>query len=219
MENQKICYIFGSSEAVLPPFGVTRNAENLYIAADRGYLTAKALGIIPSVILGDFDSYPLTDEMRESGAKIIRHPVEKDDTDLMLAIKLALGRGYTDIEIIGCLGGERFDHSIATLQSLAYVAENGGTAYAYGRGEDGRVTAATVINGKNDLRLKARANGNVSVFAMTEKAEGVTVKGLKYEVTGAIMSAFFPLGVSNSFVGTDAVISVENGSLLIIYDI
>ena len=162
METKKICYIFGSSEAVLPPFGVTRNGENLYIAADRGYLTAKVLGITPSVILGDFDSYPLTDEMRESGAEIIRHPVEKDDTDLMLAIKLALGRGYTDIEIIGCLGGERFDHSIATLQSLAYVAENGGIAYAYGRGEDGRVTAATVINGKNDNQERAFENENNS---------------------------------------------------------
>jgi thiamine pyrophosphokinase len=217
MTNAKKCFVFGSAEAVIPSNGVPRNGENLYIAADRGYFSAKALGITPDVILGDFDSAPLTEEMQTCGAEIIRHPVEKDDTDLMLAIKTALERGFNDIHVIGCLGGERFDHSIATVQSLAYAAHNGARAYAYGKGEGGAVSVCTVIK-DGFLKLSARKSGNVSILSMTESSEGVTVKGLKYSLTGAILSSFFPLGVSNSFVGQDALIEVENGTLLVIYD-
>jgi len=218
--SKKFCYIFGSAEAVLPSEainGVTRNPENLYIAADRGFVSMKALGLSPDVILGDFDSCPLTDEMRSCGAEIIRHPVEKDDTDLMLAIKLGLYRGYTEFIIVGCLGGERFDHSIATVQSLAYVADAGGIAYAYGKGENGSLICATVI--KNGLiELKARDSGYVSVFALTDKAEGVSITGLRYELTGASLTSSFPLGVSNAFVGKNATVTVENGTILIIYN-
>ena len=217
MENKRICYIFGSAEAALPPLGVTRNRESLYIAADRGFVSATDIGITPDVILGDFDSFPLTEEMKNSGAEIIRHPVEKDDTDLMLALKLGLERGYREFNIIGCLGGERFDHSIATVQSLAYATEQGAAAFAYGYGEKKAVSCATVIR-NGSLTLSARSAGNVSVFSLSEISEGVSVTGLKYEVTGAVLRSCFPLGVSNSFVGKGARISVENGTLLIIYD-
>ena len=212
----KKCYIFGSAEAIIP-FDLTPNPENLYIAADRGFVSMTALGLAPDIISGDFDSYPLTDEMVKSGAQIIRHPIEKDDTDLMLAIKLGFDRGCTDFVIIGCLGGERFDHSIATVQSLAYIVERGGSAVAYGKGEDGGCLTLTAIK-NGQLGLSAQKNGTVSVFALSEKAEGVSITGLKYELTGASLSSSFPLGVSNSFVGNTAKISVKNGTLLVIYN-
>ena len=216
----KKCYIFGSAEAVLPlkyTNGVTRNPQNLYIAADRGFVSMRAMGLTPDIISGDFDSSPLTDEMRSSGAEIIRHPVEKDDTDLMLAIKLGFERGYTDFVIVGCLGGERFDHSIATLQSLAYIAEQGGSAVAYGEGEDGCCLTVTAVK-NGEIELEAQKRGTVSVFALSEKAEGVSITGLKYELTDATLISDFPLGVSNSFVGKKASVGVKNGTLLVIYN-
>lgn len=216
MNKGKKCYVFGSAEAVYPKEAVVPDKGSLYIAADGGYSSMKAASIVPSVILGDFDSCELTDEMKKLGAEIIVHPIEKDDTDLMLAIKLGFERGYTDFVIVGCLGGARFDHSIATLQALGYVVNNGGSAVAYGKGEDGAVMCAQAIK-DGSITLPSRENGHVSVFSLSERSEGVSINGLKYSVAGAILTPFFPLGVSNSFVGREASISVDKGTLIVIY--
>ena len=215
MNKGKKCYVFGSAEAVYPKNTVFDN-DSLYIAADGGYSSMRMASIVPDVILGDFDSCALTDEMKGLGAEIIVHPIEKDDTDLMLAIKLGFERGCTDFIIVGCLGGARFDHSIATLQALGYVVNNGGKAIAYGVGEDGEVMCAQAVK-DGSLTLPSREKGHVSVFSLSEKAEGVCIDGLKYSVAGAILTPFFPLGVSNSFIGREATVSVEKGTLIVIY--
>ena len=54
----------------------------------------------PDVIIGDFDTYK---SRLPENCEIIRHPEEKDDTDTMLAVKLALNRGFKHIVICGCL--------------------------------------------------------------------------------------------------------------------
>ena len=216
--KNKVCYIFGSCEAAQNAFDLTRNRENaLFIAADNGFNEMKRIAITPDIILGDFDSAPLTEEMKNCGASIVRHPVEKDDTDLMLAIKVAFERGYRDFIIFGCLGGDRFDHSIATLQSLAYIASHGGKATAFGKGDNGKVLCATVIKDSR-IEFSSEMSGYVSVFSTVEKSEGVTLKGLKYPLTGATVSSFFPLGVSNAFTGEQSSIEVKNGTLLILYN-
>ena len=92
------------------------------ICADGGLDTARRLGVTPHLILGDFDS--LQGEIPD-GEDVIRLPVEKDDTDMLHAVKVGLQHGYRSFLLLGGLGGERPDHSMANFCVLRYLAEHG----------------------------------------------------------------------------------------------
>ena len=115
------CYIFGAGSY----FGLIRRPapEDTVIAADGGWRICREEGIVPDLLLGDFDSLHTVPDF----GHIRRVPVEKDDTDMMLAIKEGLARGETDFRLYGGVGG-RTDHTIANLQGLLYLAERGCTA-------------------------------------------------------------------------------------------
>ena len=178
---------------------------DLVIAADGGLAYTEKLGIRPDVILGDFDSLGYTPE----GANVF--PVEKDDTDAMLAVRRGLDMGCRRFVIYGGLEGPRLDHTVAMFQTLQFLADAGATGCAVGSSCIARV----VKDGK--LAFPAMDEGIVSVFCMGSDARGVTIKGLKYTLEKGQLTAGFPLGVSNHFIGEKAEISVESGSLLIIY--
>ena len=196
------CYIFGAGSY----FGlICRPApEDTVIAADGGWRICREEGIVPDLLLGDFDSLHTVPDF----GHIRRVPVEKDDTDMMLAIKEGLARGETDFRLYGGVGG-RTDHTIANLQGLLYLAERGARGWLYGDRE--RFTA--ICGG--ELCLPARDRGIVSVFCMGADAQGVTIEGGQYTVHDAVLTASFPLGVSNHFVGNPVRVSVTQGSLLI----
>ena len=199
----KTCVIFcaGDFDTLAAPVG-----DGLVIAADGGYRHCVHLGIHPDVILGDFDSLGYATE----GAQVF--PVEKDDTDSMLAVRRGLSLGCNRFLIYGGRDGPRLDHTIANLQTLQFLADQGAQGIFVGKS-----SLATVISG-GCVRFPARSEGLISVFCMGSDANGVTIQGLQYELSGGTLSAGFPLGVSNHFIGRSSEISVENGSLLIIYD-
>ena len=163
------------------------------------------MGLVPDLLLGDFDS--LAD--LPSGVAVERHPVEKDDTDMMLAIKRGLALGHEEFHLYGGMGGRRTDHTIANLQALLYLARHGARGWLYGQGE-----VYTAIH-NNTAVFPARVRGILSVFCLGAEARGVTIRGAQYEVTDSVLTADFPLGVSNHFVGKEVEISVCVGSLLI----
>ncbi len=198
------CFIFGAGSFYGLP-GTIR-PDDLVIAADGGWRVCQALGITPDLLLGDFDSLG---EVPEFG-HILRLPVEKDDTDMLRAVKEGLERGETAFHLLGGMGGRRSDHTVANMQTLAYLALHGARGWLYGDGE--RYTA---ICGPDTLELKARESGILSVFCLGADAAGVAIRGAQYELDGAALTAFFPLGVSNHFVGRAVRISVDSGCLLI----
>ena len=196
------CYIFGAGSY----YGLSRRpgSGDTVIAADGGWRICREEGIVPDLLLGDFDSLHTVPDFTH----IRRVPVEKDDTDMMLAIKEGLARGETVFHLYGGVGG-RTDHTIANLQGLLYLAERGAQGWLYGDRE--RFTA--IRNGEIDL--PAREKGIVSVFCMGADAQGVTIEGGQYTVHDAVLTASFPLGVSNHFVGNPVRVAVTRGSLLI----
>ena len=109
----------------------------------------------------------------------------------------------------GGMGGSRTDHTIANLQSLLYLANRGACGWLYGDGE-----LYTAIRDGN-VTFPARESGILSVFCLGADAQGVTIRGGQYEVESGTLSAEFPLGVSNHFVGKEIAVSVAQGSLLI----
>ena len=181
-------------------------ANDYVIAADGGLEHTEKLGLTPDVILGDFDSLGFVPE----GAEVF--PVEKDDTDAMLSVRCGLERGYRRFVIYGGLDGDRLDHTLANFQTLQYLADRGADGYLVGK----KYLVTVVKNGR--LSFPEEAEGILSVFCLGPGAEGVTLSGLKYPMENGRLSSGFPLGVSNHFVGEKAVISVENGSLLVLWD-
>lgn len=122
------CYIFGAGSF----YGLDRRprAGDFIIAADGGWLACRKAGITPDLLLGDFDSL----STRPDFPNILRVPVEKDDTDTMLAVKTGLERGETEFHIYGGMGGRRTDHTIANFQALLYLARRGLRAGCMARG-------------------------------------------------------------------------------------
>lgn len=199
-----LCVIAGAMEpGLLPPVG----EDVLLIAADGGLEHLSRRGLAPDLIVGDFDSLGRVPE----GDNIIRHPVEKDDTDTMLAIKTGLARGCKTFLLYGCMGG-RLDHTYANLQALLYLARHDAAGYLLGQG----TAASAVRNGRLDFAAGHR--GNISVFCPDGEARGVTLAGLYYPLRDAVLTSGFPLGVSNQFTGEAASVVVRDGALLVIWD-
>ncbi len=178
---------------------------DLVIAADGGWRYCRQEGIEPALLLGDFDSLaevPAFDHIR-------RVPVEKDDSDMMLAVKEGLARGEREFHLYGGMGGARSDHTLANMQGLLYLAMHGGRGWLYGNRE-----RYTVIRNES-IAFPAQEQGIMSVFCLGADAEGVSITGAQYPLSDAVLTAVFPLGVSNHFIGKPITVSVRSGSLLI----
>ena len=181
--------------------------ESDYIlAADGGYAHIQSLGLTPDGVLGDFDSLGYVPEQ----AKIF--PVEKDDTDAMLAVRHGLSLGYRRFLLYGSLEGPRLDHTVANFQTLQFLADRGAEGFLIGKEQ-----VVTVLK-NGTLRFPAEAEGILSVFCMGEDARGVTLTGLQYPLENGTLTPGFPLGVSNHFTGRPATVTVSKGNLLLIYD-
>ena len=181
-------------------------SEDFIIAADGGLQHTEHLQITPNEILGDFDSLGYA----PTGANVF--PVEKDDTDSMLAVRRGLELGYRDFLLYGSLDGPRLDHTVANFQTLQFLADHGAFGILCGI-----TTMAAVIKNRT-LAFPAGCSGTVSVFCLGSDATGVALKGLYYPLENGTLTAGFPLGVSNHFTGESAEISVETGSLLVIWE-
>ena len=201
-----ICYIVGSR----PPGEIVLAAgrEALVIAADGGLRHLEDQGLRPDLIVGDFDSLGRAPQ----GDNVLRHPVEKDDTDMLLAVRTGLDRGYGAFVLYGGLGG-RLDHTLANLQTLHFLAGRGASGWLLGEG-----MAVTAVSGGGALSFGPERRGIVSVFCAGPDAEGVCLEGLHYPLSNAVLTSAFPLGVSNQFTGRPARISLERGTLLVMWE-
>ena len=199
----KTCIIFCAAgfDGLLGPIP----ADALTIAADGGLRHTQALGIAPDVILGDFDSLGYV----PADSRVF--PVEKDDTDAMLAVRLGLERGCDWFEFYGALDGPRLDHTVANFQTLAYLATHGARGVLIGKDY-----IATVLK-EETIAFPETAGGILSLFCLGASAE-VTIEGLHYPLEKGTLTPDFPLGVSNHFVGKPARITVHDGLVLALWD-
>ena len=198
-----ICYIVGAGDfcgSFIPA------DDDLIIAADGGYDTLIKKGITPDILIGDLDSVHDVPK----NIKTVRHPIEKDETDMYLSYIYGREMGYSEFRIYGGCGG-RCDHTFANYCLLLKAKENGDNAIMI----DGDTHIRVIKNEK--LTLTSRVGAHLSVFAFCDKAHGVTISGAKYEAHDVTLTQSFPLGVSNSFLDTPATVSVKDGALLIIY--
>ena len=197
----KTCYIACALDCKLD---FIPSEGDLIIGADRGYFTLVENGYKPHVAIGDFDSY--TGKVDCENTMVF--PVKKDDTDSALAIKYAVSMGYEKIVVYGGIGGY-LDHTVANIALVADYTEKGIDLSFI----DGENVLFAIHN--SSIRFDAGASGRISVFSFRDKAVDVCESGLMYSLDNAILENSVPLGVSNEFIGQNAKISVDNGTLLI----
>ena len=182
-------------------------ADDLCIAADQGYHTAKALGERIDLLLGDFDS--IGQIPRDENFEIRQVPAEKDYTDTQLAVEIAIDRGAEEIIIIGGLSG-RLDHTLSTLAIL----EDLNTRGVYCTVTDGQNRARYM---KSTSTLIARSPYKyLSLIAADEVVKGVDIEGCKYPLKKATLRRRNQFAVSNEITGNVAFISVKKGGVFII---
>lgn len=233
VEKKGKCILVCAGELGLEAIPVEEG--DFVIAVDGGLDHCAALRIEPDLILGDFDSVgerereriAALEELGEQGFRrndrfprekeAVRHragsraavfqlPREKDDTDTMAALKEGLRLGYSEFSIYGGMGG-RFDHTLANVQALLYLRNRG----ARGRLLDRAVEVQVIRDEK--ICFPRNARGILSLFSLVEESRGVTIEGMKYLLDRATVRNDFPVGISNEFIGEEASVTVEDGTL------
>ncbi len=202
----KRCVLIGAVEIDFPIENYIKDTD-FVICADKGWQNRAAHGIKPDMIVGDFDSSP---QPENPGADVTVLPVVKDDTDTYYIARWIIENGYTDVLLAGVIGGKRIEHTIANIQTLLYFAQNRVNATAL----DKYSQLMVIHNGK--ITLPDMPGKFFSLFSLGDKAEGVYIKGAKYPLINYTITNYYPIGVSNEFIGETVDISVENGSLLLV---
>ncbi len=182
----------------------------LVVCADGGVRAARALGVAPHVVIGDFDSLDAVGLTwaRRRGARLIAHPREKDKTDTELAVEYALGAGADELDLLAVLGG-RVDHALANVGLLIQVA--------------GQHRRARILHGRTELFLAegqtpipGRRGDLASLLPLADSVAGVTTQGLKYPLVDSVLHISTTLGVSNEVSAPPASVSVRRGWLLVV---
>ncbi len=180
--------------------------HDFVIACDKGYVYAKRCGIVPDLVVSDFDSY--TDAI-DPDVPVYPFPSEKDDTDTMIAIRYAIEHGFDSVVLYCALGG-RLDHTLANLQSLVFAQRHGLSASLVEKDN----CVYTLQNGS--MRVPRREGWAFSVFAAEDRCTGLCIRGAKYPLEEAELTSSFPLGVSNEWACPEIELCVESGILLIV---
>jgi thiamine pyrophosphokinase len=182
-----------------------------WIAADGGSRHALECGRAPDLLIGDLDSVPdpVRDSLLSAGTKIEPFAVEKDETDLELAIGFALRKGFSSILIIAGLGG-RTDQTLTNLSLLTDPALRDHDI----RMDDG---CEEVVCIRGELSLHGEAGDTLSLIPLGLPAEGVFTDGLQYPLRGETLLPFRSRGVSNRMLGERATITLKKGVLICIH--
>ncbi len=183
---------------------------DFFVFCDGGLEHADGLCVKPDLIVGDFDSCnsDILSAWKER-CETIRLPREKDDTDTLYAVKLAIERGFNDFLLLGAMGA-RFDHAFANVSILLYLD---------GFGKKGVLAddySTMQIAGKNPVCIDDSCS-YFSVLTIAGNVSGVSIKNAKYPLENTSLSCDFQLGVSNEVLpGHTAEVSVENGRVLVV---
>jgi thiamine pyrophosphokinase len=177
--------------------------DSFVIAADAGVKNLEDLNIKPDLIVGDFDSLGFVPE----GDNVIKYPVKKDDTDMMLAVKEALKLGYDDIVIFGGCGG-RIDHTLANINTMIFALKEGAKITMFDSDAEYYICGTEIV-------LPFKQGFNFSIFAV-EGMTKVCIENAMYNGEEITIANDTTLGVSNSFVDKDVKVTVREGIALIV---
>lgn len=179
------------------------------ICADGGLEKAEKLGILPDIVLGDFDSVDLSvlERYRKLNIEIMKFPKEKDFTDMELAVDTAVKKGFKDIVLVGATG-TRLDHSVANILLIAKY-------YKYGANIKIMDNNNYIEIVKSNMIIQQKTGYYVSIIPYSENIEGLTLMGFKYPLTDVNVEIGSTLCISNEISEKEAVIKLNKGNAFI----
>lgn len=185
------------------------------ICADRGFDHARRLGLVPDLVVGDFDSISADAKSALDGmsSRIEVHPQAKNATDTEIAVDRAIALGATHILLLGALGG-RVDHEMSNILMLAKLERLG----VHSEILDNICRIMLIAAGHNptEAKIQASRGDKLTLLPLSAACVGVTLQGLQYPLYKATLQLGTSRGVSNVFVEEEATISLDNGLLLAI---
>lgn len=200
------CVVIGGAEInkydlILPKL----REDDFFIYCDSGLRHIDALGRQPNLIVGDFDSH----DNPEMDVETIILPCEKDDTDTVFAVKEALRRGFDEFLLIGVVGA-RLDHTLGNVSILLMI--------------EGQGKKARILDDYSEMEIVSNMPVYIedsfaffSLLNISGTAKGITIRNAKYSLENAEITCEYQYGISNEvFPGKAAVVSVEQGKLLLI---
>jgi len=204
--------IVGSAPVALEDLRRFCIGTDLLICADGGAEVVAQAGLTPALLVGDMDSISATTQAHFTahGVQVIEHPREKDQTDMELALNLALHYAPKRITITGALGG-RLDHTLGNIMILALPALQEIDVRIVDAGAE-----ALAIWSQRSLR--GRIGDYVSLLPLTPLVEGIHTAGLLYALHGEALTQGYTRGVSNELIAEEATIRIESGCLLLIHE-
>lgn len=192
------------------PYFIRSKIDNDYfvIAADSGYKVLLEAGIIPNLIIGDFDSA----DKPSMDCQIVTLPCEKAYCDTFECVQYAVNNGFNEILILNAIGS-RVDHTYANILCLDYCRKHGVKCTI--ENENNRLSLI------NDRAVIYKEYDNFSLFAYLEDCFGVKIKGAYYT------AGFYDkdeldimqgdqFAVSNFVCDDECEISIKSGTLLLI---
>lgn len=205
-------FIFANGEFTQPYRPINIKDGDLVIAADGGSRHLLTLNIRPQVLIGDLDSTDpfLVDTWQADGVEIIKHPEEKDQTDLELAITLAQNRNAQKIEVYGAIGG-RLDMTFGNLFLLAFPGLTTPTTFIHGPEE------VHLIRSGNLLTIVGEPDDLVSLISIQPGDSTVSTTGLLYPLKNEKLEYGQTRGMSNRLTGKRGTIHLDQGHLAVIH--
>ena len=185
-------------------------ADAFVIAADSGYAHAIAMGFVPNELVGDMDSISAVDltDAHDSNVLITEYPTNKDLTDTEIAIASALARQSTHITVVSG-GGDRFDHVLGMVHSLASCAGTVDITLLIG------TARVSYVSYSKEFQLDTQPGDIVSLIPLGGGTT-VTTTGLLWKLTNDTLQSFASRGVSNIATSESVSISVTDGLLAVI---
>jgi thiamine pyrophosphokinase len=204
--------VFGGGSPPSPRAIERLPAGALVVAADSGYDHARAHGIDVDELVGDLDSISpdALEAAKAAGVPIDLYPAAKDATDLALALLTARDAGAVHITVVAGDGG-RLDHLLTGLLALADPALADAVVEAWIG--DAWVRA---LHGPGRAEIHGRPGELVTLAAVGGSAIGVRTEALVYPLHDETLEPGSTRGVSNVLETTEATVSLEEGTLLIV---
>ena len=182
----------------------TLPAADLVIAADEGIDNARSLGIQVDLLVGDLDS--AAPAARSKARAVERHQIDKDETDLELALSAALAAGMGSVTVVGTIGG-RVDHAIGNM--LVVAADRWADLRI-----DLRIDGARAWVVRDWVEVRGTVENLVSLLAVGGQATGVTTTGLAWALTDGVLEPGVGLGLSNRMAASAATVAVGSGVVI-----
>lgn len=177
------------------------------VAVDGGFAHLESVGAVPDIAIGDFDSLGYV----PSGVPVEAHTPCKAASDMELGLRHLQAAGHSRAHVYGALGG-RLDHTVANLQLLALLSEEGMELAAIGNDQ-----VVAMLTGPGALELPRLDQGTVSVFSMSDEVDGLLEEGMRYAFDSPRLTNRSTRGLSNELIGKPARVTVGKGTLVIFH--